>query len=140
MIYGSWWFSFPRLFLGVFKVFWQSVGFTFLGERRRIECAVYFPGPPSFFFSLDAFNKISRSFRHSFMLLAFILMLSGRTGASAVSGEKSFLLSIPSPSSIKFRGYYRKFQCNRFLFKSVVGLAIGADAPTARLALDDVGT
>ena len=62
-------------------------------------CAVYFPGPPSLpsFFSLDAFNKISRTIRHSFMLLAFIWMLLGRTGSSAVSGEKeSFLVhSLP---------------------------------------------
>ena len=74
------------------------------------------------------------------MLLAFIWMLLGRTGASAVSGEKSLFLSIPSPLSIKFGGYYGKFQSNLFLFKSVAGLAIGADAPTAQLALDDVGT
>ena len=77
------------------------------------------------------------------MLLAFIWMLLGRTGASAVSREKSLFLSIPSPSSIKLLwnyGYYGKFQSNRFLFKSVVGLEICADAPTAQLALDDVGT
>ena len=74
------------------------------------------------------------------MLLAFIWMLLGRTGASAVSGEKSLFLSIPSTLSIKFGGYYGKFQCNRFLFKSVVGLAICANAPTVQLALDDVGT
>ena len=56
--------------------FFGSVGFTLLGERRHIECAVYFPGPPSLFFSsLDAFHKISRTFRHSFMLIAFIWML-----------------------------------------------------------------
>ena len=36
------------------------------------------------------------------MLLAFIWMLLGRTGGSAVSGEKSLFLSIPSPLSIKF--------------------------------------
>ena len=74
------------------------------------------------------------------MLLAFIWMLLGRTGASAVSGETSLFLSIPSPLSIIFGGYYGKFQSNRFLFKSVVGLAICADAPTAHFALDDVGT
>ena len=74
------------------------------------------------------------------MLSAFIWMLLGRTGASAVSGEKSLFLSIPSPLSIKFGGYYGKFQSNLFLFKSVAGLAICADAPTAQLALDDVGT
>ena len=74
------------------------------------------------------------------MLLAFIWMLLGRTGASAVSGEKSLFLSIPSPLSIKFGGYYGKFQNNRFLFKSVVSLAMCADALTAQIALDDVGT
>ena len=74
------------------------------------------------------------------MLLAFIWMLLGRTGASAVSGEKSLFLSIPSPLSIKFGGYYGKFKRNRFQFKSVVGLAICVDAPTAQLTLDDVGT
>ena len=72
------------------------------------------------------------------MLLAFIWMLLGRTGASAVSGEKSLFFSIPSPLSIKFGGYYGKFQSNRFLLKLVVGLATCADAPTANLALDDV--
>ena len=55
------------------------------------------------------------------MLLAFIWMLLGRTGASAVSGEKSLFLSIPSPLSIKFGGNYGKFQSNLFLFKSVAG-------------------
>ena len=74
------------------------------------------------------------------MLLAFIWMLLGRTGASAVSGEKSLFLSIPSPLSIKFGGYYGKSQSSRFLFRLVVGLAICADTPTAQLALDDVGT
>ena len=74
------------------------------------------------------------------MLLAFIWMLLGRTGASAVSEERSLFLSIPSPLSIKSGGYYGKFQSNRFLFESVVGLAIFVDAPTAQLALDDVGT
>ena len=74
------------------------------------------------------------------MLLAFIWMLLGRTGASAVSGEKSLFLFIPSPLSIKFGGNYGKFQSNLFLFKSVAGLAICADSPTAQLALDDVGT
>ena len=76
--------------------FWHSIGFILLGERRRIECAVYFPSPLSLSsFSLEAFNKISRTFRHSFILLAFIWMLLGRTGASAVIGEKRPFLSIP---------------------------------------------
>ena len=43
------------------------------------------------------------------MLLSFIWMLLGRTGASAVSGENSLYFSIPSPLSIKFEGYYGKF-------------------------------
>ena len=74
------------------------------------------------------------------MLLAFIWILLGRTGASTGSGEKSLFLSIPSPLSIKFGGYYEKSLSNHFLFKSVAGLAIFADAPTAHLTLDDVGT
>ena len=45
--------------------------------------------------SLDAFNKISRTFRHSFMLLAFIWMLLGRTGASAVVGKRVFSCPFP---------------------------------------------
>ena len=43
------------------------------------------------------------------MLLAFICMLLGRTGASAVCGEKILFFSIPSPLSIKIGGYYGKF-------------------------------
>ena len=38
------------------------------------------------------------------MLLEFIMMLLGKTGASAVSGEKSCFLSIPSLLSIKIGG------------------------------------
>ena len=127
--------------LGIYG-FWHCVGFTLLGERRRIHrvCCLFSLSSLPLFFSLDAFNKLPRTFRHSFMLLAFIWMLLGRTGASVVSGEKRLFLSIPSPLSIKFGGYYGKSKSNRFLFKSVVGLAIWADAPTAQLALDDVGT
>ena len=41
-------FFIPLVILGVFKVFLHNVGLTLLGERRRTECAVYFPSPPSF--------------------------------------------------------------------------------------------
>ena len=51
------------------------------------------------------------------MLLAFIWMLLGRTGASAVSGEKILFVLIPSPLSIKFGGYYGKSLSNHFLFR-----------------------
>ena len=64
------------------------------------------------------------------MLLAFIWVLLGRTGASAVSEEKSLFLSIPSPLSIKFGGYYGKSQRNRFLFRLMVGLAICTNGQT----------
>ena len=63
-------------------------------------------------------------------------MLLGRTGASAISGEKRLFLSITSQLSIVFGGFCVTSLSNPLM----VGCAIGADAPTAQLALDDVGT